>query len=132
MGDTVNLAARLEGACKQYQIHVLAGEEVYRRAQPVMAAREVDVIRVVGKRKAVAVYEIVGERTDLTAQEISRLGLYEQAREAFRRREWETAASLFAELGEDGVSRLYLDRCRRLKETPPPADWDGVYDLKSK
>ncbi|MEW5900476.1 MAG: adenylate/guanylate cyclase domain-containing protein [Acidobacteriota bacterium] len=132
IGDAVNLAARLEGACKQYKIPLLAGEEAYRRVKNEIAAREVDIIRVVGKKAAVAVYEIIGERSGLAVEESDRLRRYEKAREAYKRREWEGAALLFAELGEDAVARLYLDRCQRLKQSPPAEDWDGVYDLKFK
>jgi adenylate cyclase len=132
MGDTINLAARLESACKQYKVPILVGEETYRRVQSDVAAREVDIIRVVGKTKPVAVYEIVGETSGLTPAEREWLNLYEEAREAYKRREWEKAADIFGKIEGDALSALYRERCRTLKQSPPAGDWDGVFDLKSK
>jgi adenylate cyclase len=132
MGDTINLAARLEGACKQYQVPILIGEETYRRVQSEVVAREVDIIRVVGKKKPGAVYEIIGEKADLTPAERVRLNRYEEAREAYKRREWERAEALFGKIEGDALASLYADRCRTLMQSPPAGDWDGVFDLKAK
>ena len=132
MGDTINLAARLEGACKQYKVPILVGEETHRRVQNDIAAREVDIVRVVGKTKPVAVYEIVGEKSGLSPAESERLKAYNEAREAYKRREWEKAEDLFGRIEGDALSALYGERCRTLKQSPPAGDWDGVFDLKSK
>jgi adenylate cyclase len=132
MGDTINLAARLEGACKLYKVPILVGAETHRHAGSEIAAREVDIIRVVGKIKPVAVYEIIGESAGLTSAEQQRLGLYEEAREAYKRRQWERAAGLFSRLEGDSLAAFYLERCRILEQTPPAWDWDGVFELKSK
>jgi adenylate cyclase len=132
MGDTINLAARLEGACKQYEVPILVGEETWRLVQRDIVAREVDIIRVVGKTKPVAVYEIVGDKVELTPTERERLNRYEEAREAYKRRDWERAAALFGEIEGDALAALYKERCRTLKQSPPAGEWDGVFDLKSK
>ncbi len=132
MGDTINLAARLEGACKQYGIHLLVGEETFRRVQTDIAGREVDVIRVVGKTKPVAVYEILGEKAEMTEGARARLTLYGQARDTYRRREWDKAAELFGRLEGDPVSALYRERCLALKQAPPAEGWDGAFTLKTK
>jgi len=132
MGDTINLAARLEGACKQYKVPILIGEETYRRVQRDVVSREVDIIRVVGKTKPVAVYEIIGEMADLTPAERVRLNRYEEAREAYKRKDWEGADALFGKIEGDALAALYAERCRSLMQSPPAGDWDGVFDLKSK
>ena len=132
MGDTINLAARLEGACKQYKVPILVGEETYRRVQSGIVAREVDIIRVVGKTRPVAVYEIVGENAELGPADKERLKLYAEAREAYKRREWERAEYSFAKIEGDALASLYMERCGALKQSPPAGDWDGVFDLKSK
>jgi adenylate cyclase len=132
MGDTINLAARLEGACKQYQVPLLIGETTFRLVKDDLAAREVDIIRVVGKAKPVAVYEVIGERSGLAPDEAERLRLYEEAREAYKLREWEKAAGLFGKIEGDPLSALYRERCEGLKSSPPAGDWDGVFHLKSK
>ena len=132
MGDTINLAARLEGACKQYKVPVLIGETTFGLIRDDIAAREVDVIRVVGKAKPVAVYEIIGEKSGLAPEETERLKLYEEAREAYKRREWQRAAGLFGLIEGDALAALYRERCDNLSTSPPAADWDGVFHLKSK
>jgi adenylate cyclase len=132
MGDTINLAARLEGACKQYKVPVLIGEETFRQVEGEIAARQVDIIRVVGKAKPVAVYEIIAEKSHLSPAEAMRLKAYEEAREAYKRRDWELAEGLFGAIEGDALSALYRDRCRGLRQSPPPIEWDGVFDLKTK
>jgi len=132
MGDTINLAARLEGACKLYKVPILVGEETHRCVQNDIAAREVDIVRVVGKTKPVAVYEIIGEKSGLSPAESERLKAYNEAREAYKRQEWEKAEDLFGQIEGDTLSALYGERCRILKQSPPAGDWDGVFDLKSK
>jgi adenylate cyclase len=132
MGDTVNLASRLEGAGKLYRVSILAGEETYSGIKDAVVAREVDTIRVVGKKKPVSVYEIIGEKGRVGEAEIERLRIFARAQEAYRRREWEAAAALFTGLEGDPLAELYLARCREFTKSPPPTDWDGVFDLKHK
>ena len=132
MGDTVNLAARLEGACKQYGVPILVGEGTYRMVQNAIAAREVDIIRVVGKTKPISVHEIIGEINQLTPVLSERLRAYNEAREAYKSRDWERAEELFRLIGDDVLSTIYAERCRTLKQVPPASDWDGVFDLKTK
>jgi adenylate cyclase len=132
MGDTINLASRLEGAAKLYRVTILAGEETRARVNEAIVMREIDTIRVVGKAKPVSVYEIVGEKGEIAAAETEKLTLFERAREAYKRGDWDAAAGLFGRLEGDGAAELYLGRCRELKASPPPADWDGVFELTHK
>jgi adenylate cyclase len=132
MGDTVNLASRLEGVCKQYKVPILVGEETFGRVKQDILAREVDTIRVVGKKKPVSVYEIIGEKGKAAEAELEKLGIFAQAREAYRSRDWKKAVALFGKLEDDPLAALYLSRCRSLEQAPPPADWDGVFELKQK
>ncbi len=131
MGDTVNLASRLEGACKLYGVQVLAGEETYAKVSDEMAARLVDRVRVVGKKLPVSIYEIVGRREALGSAVTEKIAVFERARQAFLRREWDAAATLFSSLEGDGAAAVYIERCRLFRESPP-GDWDGVFDLKQK
>lgn len=132
MGDTINLASRLEGACKLYQAFILAGEETYRLVRPAIVAREVDIIRVVGREKPVRVYEIIGEEGDVAVSLMERIRLFEEAREFYQRREWDKAVSRLERIEGDPVAQLYIHRCRTFQLNPPPDDWDGVYTLPHK
>ncbi len=132
MGDTINLASRLEGACKVYGVSILVGEGTFARAGEGMVFREVDTLRVVGKSQPVRVYEIVGERGSVPAERRTVLEAFARGLEAYKKRDWEGARRIFESLGSDAPSRLYAERCRGLAADPPPADWDGVFALKSK
>ena len=132
MGDTINLAARLEGASKQYGVSILAGEAAAAKAGDAIISREVDFIRVVGKSRPVKIYELVGEAGELPAETAARLGAYNEALAVYRRRAWDEAAAAFAAIASDPVAALYAGRCRGFAAHPPPAEWDFVFDLKSK
>lgn len=132
MGDTVNLASRLEGACKQYKLPILVGEETFERVKDHIVSREVDIIRVVGRKEPVRVFEIVGERGKVLKSELERISRFEQALNLFRKGEWKEALSLFQKLENDMLARVYIDRCQRLIESGSKEEWTGVYDLKEK
>ncbi len=132
MGDTINLASRLEGACKLYQVSILAGEETYCLVQEAIVAREVDIIRVLGREKPVRVYEVIGEQGCVAAASMDRIRLFEEARGFYQRRQWDKAMARLERLEGDPLARLYIERCRHLQQNPPPEEWDGVYALTHK
>jgi len=132
MGDTMNLASRLEGACKVYRVGVLVGEETEAAAREAMVFREVDLLRVVGKRKPVRVFELSGEKGEVGEPELARLRRFSEALAAYRARGWEAAARIFRELADDPVAGIYAERCAAFQASPPAADWDGVFELVRK
>jgi adenylate cyclase len=132
MGDTINLAARLEGACKQYKVSILIGETTYEKVKDVIVAREVDLIRVVGKKKPVHVYEIIGEKGDIAVSEAEKVEVFSRGLALYRNREWEKAQTVFQQLRDDELAKILTARASNFIQIPPPADWDGVFDLKNK
>ncbi len=132
MGDTMNLASRLEGACKQYKIFLLIGEETREAVKDVILAREIDMIRVVGKKRPVRVFEPVAERATASTAEAERVATFERGLVAYRARDWDAAAALFGAIPDDPPSAIYLRRCAAFQASPPPADWDGVFELGEK
>ncbi len=132
MGDTVNLASRLEGACKVYGIPILVGESTFNLTKGDILAREVDLIRVVGKIKPERVYQILGDRNDLSPEMFERVSSFHKALQLYRRQEWYAAKSLFEGLGDDKLAQMYVERTKQLKQSPPGEDWSGIYDLKQK
>ncbi|MBU6480003.1 MAG: adenylate/guanylate cyclase domain-containing protein [Nitrospirae bacterium] len=136
MGDTVNLASRLEGANKFYDTLILLGPRTYELAAQDIEAREVDLMRVKGKKEPVVVFELLARKGRLSAEQHRVMKTYSEGLEAYKRRDFKTAAAQFeAALAldpGDGPSRVYLERAREYLVAPPPADWDGVYELKSK
>src|SRR3989441_12637857 len=136
MGDSVNLASRLEGANKFYDTLILLGPRTYELAQPDIEAREVDMLRVKGKLEPVRVEELVARTGTLSAAKQRVVGLYQDGLAANKRREFVRAKEHFeAALAldpSDGPSKVYLHRVQEYLATPPPPDWDGVYVLQSK
>jgi len=131
-GDTVNIASRLEGACKQYSVPLLIGEKTHEMVQDHMIVREIDIIRVLGKKKPLRVYEVVGDKEEVSSSELERISHFHRALKAYRNQEWGKALTLFREEESDRVAKIYVERCQRFRQSPPPKDWDGVYDLKTK
>jgi adenylate cyclase len=132
MGDTINLAARLESAGKQYGVSILAGEATVTAAGNAVVAREVDRLRVVGKTQPVRIYELIGGHGEVAAPVLDRLAAFERLLESYRRRDWDAVLGACRALEGDPVAAVYAARCERFRTEPPPADWDFVFDLKMK
>lgn len=136
MGDAVNLASRLEGANKFYETLILLGPRTYELAKNDIEAREVDLMRVKGKKQPVAVYELLARKGELPPDKrrvvdlfLEGLALYKQRAFAAAKERFEAARALDP---LDGPSHVYLGRTQDYLASPPPPDWDGVYVAKSK
>ncbi len=136
MGDTVNLAARLEGANKTYGTYIMIAEDTYEQVKGYVEVRELDLLRVVGKEEPVRVYELLGRKGEMDDTKSKLLEVYNRGLGFYRQKNWEKAMETFREALEidpdDGPSRAYVERCRQYMENPPPPDWDGVYTLTEK
>jgi adenylate cyclase len=137
IGDSVNLASRLEGVNKYYGSKILLSEYTVRELKRPSLLREVDLMRVKGKDRPVAVYESLGYRqSDLSRGLGAMMEAYARGLAAYRARDWRAAMTGFeaalAADPADGISAMYLERCRIYADEPPAADWDGVWILKDK
>ncbi len=136
IGDSVNLASRLEGVNKEFGTKIIISESTYEKAKGVIEARELDLVRVKGKNIPVRIYELVSEKGRLGHDETSLFQLFHEGLESYRRREWKRAENIFQrvlrEKPDDGPSRTYIARCETLSGTGVPDNWDGVYRLKTK
>jgi adenylate cyclase len=136
IGDTVNLASRLESINKLYGTSLILSEETYRMAQHVIEARELDLITVAGKAEPVRIYEAMGRVDEIAPEQIQLREMYANGLGAYRRQDWDEAQRYFesCQLGDtdDGPSRLFIERISLLRSSPPPADWDGVWHFKEK
>lgn len=132
MGDTVNLASRLEGACKQFDVPILIGEETFRMVRDHLVTREVDLIRVVGRRQPVRIFQILGEKGTMEEAELERIDRFGKAVSFYRKGEWEKALRLFQGMEDDMLARLYVSRCQKLLESGSREEWSGVYELDEK
>ena len=137
IGDGVNLASRLESACKQYGAHILVSEFTYRRLRGTYRAREIDLLLVKGKTQPVAIYEILDYHTEDTYPRVSdALGRFRDGLAKYRRRQFESARALFEEVlainPEDKAAQMYVERCHLLAAHPPPPEWAGVWVMQGK
>ncbi|MEI8368531.1 MAG: GAF domain-containing protein [Planctomycetia bacterium] len=137
IGDGVNLAARLESACKQYGAQILVSEYTYKKLRGTYRARDIDLVVVKGKTQPVGVYEILDHHTEETFPHLVEcLGYFRDGLAAYRARAFGKARELFEKVlalnPADKGAKLYLERCRILTETPPPPDWSGVWVMEEK
>lgn len=136
IGDEVNVAARLEGANKEYGTSVIISEATFRQVQQQAVARELDVVRVKGKRQPVRIFELLSMSSLPPIEQELRLGAFQQGLALYRERQWYDAVREFRRIiryfPSDGPTCLYIKRCLDFIESPPPVDWDGVYEFTSK
>jgi len=136
IGDGVNLAARLESACKQYAARILISENTYKKLRGTYRSREVDKVIVKGKTEPVGVYEVLDYHTDETFPNLMGvLNQFQSGLERYRAGAWDEAIEAF-QVGlvlnpEDRILQIYIERCERLK-IDPPDDWNGVWVMTSK
>jgi adenylate cyclase len=129
IGDTVNLASRLEGAAKVYGTRILVSEETVLAARGTVLARELDLLRVKGRQLPVRVYELVDVAG---APPPAHLARFAEGLALYRARRFTEARELFLSSPEDPPSRIFAARCEALSTLPPPEDWDGVFSLETK
>lgn len=136
MGDSVNLASRLEGANKAYGTTAMISENTYNAVKDHVETRKLDIIRVVGKTEPIGIYELVGIKGSLPQKVYDAFEHYNRGLEYFGERQWKRAMSSFQEalniLPDDGPSKTYVARCEEFMKKPPSQKWDGVYTMKSK
>jgi adenylate cyclase len=136
IGDTVNLASRLEGVNKFYGSHVMASEVTAADCAGAVEFRELDLVAVKGKEQAVRVFEVLGLPGELDPETARRRQNFAQALEHYRHRRFPEAQAGFeailTENPEDGPARTYRDRCRKFMEAPPPDNWDTVFRPEGK
>jgi len=136
IGDTVNLASRLEGANKTYGTHVLISEATNRLAASSVETREIDVVLVVGKTEPQRIFELLGRKGAVARERLELRDAFVEALAAYRRAAWEQARAGFEGWLEiapcDAPSKVFLSRITHFHATAPSADWNGVWSLAEK
>jgi len=137
IGDGVNLAARLESACKQYSARILISEFTRAKLKGTYRMRDIDLVVVKGKTEPVGVYEVLDYHNDDTYPNLmDNVNYFNEGVKQYRTANWEKAISSFREAIKatptDKLATTYIDRCELLKANPPEGSWDGVWVMKSK
>jgi len=140
LGDTVNVASRLEARTKDYRLPLVIGSRTAEKAKEKFATMEIDLIQVKGKKEPEAVFAVLGRAG--AEQEPGWAELRElNARmlENYRKQNWDEALSLIARARKvrdgfdvSGLYDMYVERIEAYRANPPPPDWDGVYEAESK
>lgn len=136
MGDSVNLAARLEGANKVYKSDLMISQSTYDQVADDVDVRELDTIRVVGKSEAVTVYQLLDKKDRITGSMADLIDFYNQGLDLYKQREYAGAIEKFKQgiaiHDDDGPCLTLLVRCQQYLTSPPSNDWDGVFTLAEK
>ena len=137
IGDGVNLAARIESACKQYGAHILISEFTHKAVKATYRTRQVDYVIVKGKTEPVGVYEVLDFHDDESYPNlVEALGLFNDGYRSWNLGKWDQATKLFNSVKKinpnDKAAQLYIDRCNHMKKNPPKGTWDGVWVMTSK
>ncbi|MBT6583293.1 MAG: CHASE2 domain-containing protein [Gammaproteobacteria bacterium] len=133
MGDSVNLAARLEGVNKQYKTETMISGFTYAQVEEFVEVRELDLIRVVGKTEPVKIYELLAKKDGIDVNQEQVLECYNKGYSLYRVRKWNEAAEWFEKAlafdESDGPSLTFFERCITFQIHPPREDWDGVFSF---
>ena len=136
MGNAVNLAARLEGANKNYGTYSMISEMTYEPAKAAIEARELDLIRVVGINTPVRVYELIAKKGELSEEQKKGIAYFAKGLELYRKQEWDEATKYFNAtfkfIPDDPPAKVFIGRCEAFKANSPGEDWDGVFTAEAK
>ena len=141
MGDTVNVAARLESSAKLYGVYIQVAENTYKKVKDEFEWRTLDYVRVKGKKVPVHVYELLSEKGQLDDETSKMIGVFHEGLELYNDQKWNDALKKFEESAtlEDEFptrpttpSKVYIFRCNHFIENLPEKDWDGVWTMTTK
>ncbi len=137
IGDSVNLASRLEGVNKEFGTSVIIGEETSQVVGEQFFIRELDEVRVKGKKKPTRVFELIGKKEDETAGlKFTKLNFYFEGLELYRARKFEKSLASFEKSlmvnPSDTPSKVYIERIKYFIANMPDENWDGVFEMKTK
>jgi adenylate cyclase len=136
IGDSVNVAARLESANKFYGTHILISGPTYAQAGDGFVVRALGGVRVKGKTQTVPIYELLGRTGDVADDLVCYAERFGVAVTAFQERAWDAALAAFqgclGERPDDLAAQQYVEAVRRYGQQPPPEDWSGALELTEK
>ena len=138
-GDSVNLAARLEGLTKFYRSNILVSHSTYEflASDKQLEFREIDLVRVKGKEHPVTIYEVCNSDEDsLREKKIKNLDKFAEGLKNYREQKWSKAItklkSCLKECPDDGAAEIFMERCKVYQKKPPPKSWTGeqIFEIK--
>lgn len=137
IGDHVNLTSRLEEITKHYKTSIVISQFTYKLIRnDSFIVRELDTVRVRGREEPVTIYHLIGYGTP-NQQTQAFLNRFREGLDAYKNRQWGQAITLFLETinirpDDEPCCRMYIERCGKYANNPPPEDWDGVFVMETK
>ena len=135
MGDSVNIASRLEGLTKEYGIGILVTENIVKAAQG-FVYRETDKVVVKGRQEGLSIYEPIGKVGEVGETQLQEIDRFHKALELYRKQRWDEAETLLKSLAaaapESKLYKLYLKRIAHFRENPPGVAWNGLWVFTTK
>ncbi len=141
IGDTVNLASRLEGVNKAYASWIMCSDDTWKMADSgahkgALTAKRLDQVRVVGRSTPVQLYNVVGFTEELTSEEKEEIDIFHTALDKYLQRDFVNAGKLFMQANSmgagDPTALIFADRCKNFIENGVEEGWDGVINMTSK
>ena len=136
IGDTVNVASRLESANKHYGTQIIVGAETRRLVQDAFVTREIDSIAVYGRSEGLAVHELIGLAEGTCGERPGWIAAYERGLAKYRHREFSDAIldfeAVLRQRPDDHPASLLLERCKHLKQSDVDETWQPIATLTSK
>jgi len=137
LGDTVNLASRLEELGKYYPVPIIVGEKTWEETKDDFLYRKLDTVQVLGKHVALSIYEPLCLKEKASAKMIEEVNLYGQALDFYAKQNWQQAQELFEKLKntcpeKGALYKVFLDRIDAFRKKPPDPNWDGVWVFQVK
>ncbi|MDD3302495.1 MAG: adenylate/guanylate cyclase domain-containing protein [Candidatus Gracilibacteria bacterium] len=134
IGDSINLASRLEGVNKFYGTYICVSEFVYNETKDIFEYRYLDKIKVKGKDNAISIYELLEYKGNLTQEKLDLFVKFDEAIKLYQSRKFKEALDIFESLIEKGdtPSQTYKERCLIYQKNPPEEDWDGIWVMTEK
>jgi len=137
IGDGVNLASRLESACKMYSAQILISENTFNRLRGTYRIRNIDQVVVKGKTEPVGVYEVLDHHTEESFPNLMDVvNYFNEGMRHYRTAKFANAIMQFekalAHHPQDKLATTYIERCRHLLDHPPMGDWNGVWVMTQK
>ena len=137
LGDGVNLAARLESACKAYYAKILVSEFTKEKLKGTYRLREIDLVVVKGKTKPVSIYEVLDYHDNASFPNMmDTLGYFKEGLSLYRAGDFAKSKNSFTlalqSNPNDKLSQMYIERNEKLLTLPTPSDWQGIWVMEDK
>lgn len=135
MGDTVNLASRLESLTKQYGVRILISQQTHNKIKSNFLCRELDKVQVKGKKQAITIFELISTQASATPEQKQYTQKYQEAFQSYQNQEFKKAIVLFKKClaqKQDKAAELMIQRSQHFIKSPPPKEWNGSFEWKTK